>query len=222
MARPPTQAPIPEKSYWKNPSNLVGLLTLAAVLTYTAFQIWQTFLIRSNNVVSERAFAFFDAPTITMVFNSKDQTKNVQLGIPIINGGNTATKDLTMLIRCAPSVESLPEPWVILHREPTPPYPQVLGPHQTVRVFCVFRLDQVRDIERGNLHGYLMGEVIYKDRLDGSVIHRTQFSWEADVNITDVPPQVLAQNPNIAPNVIMSFQPRGVHNCADEECQADK
>jgi hypothetical protein len=74
----------------------------------------------------------------------------------------------------------------------------------------------------GKLHGYLMGEATYKDRLDDSVLHHTQFAWELlNINIVDPPPQVLAMAPNAPPNVLVSFVPRGVHNCADEECPPD-
>jgi|SRR5271166_693524 len=218
----PDQTQTAKKSYWHNPSNYVALFTLLAVLTYTAFQIWQTFLTRSNNVVSQRAFLFFDQPSVTMVLDAKDQTKNVQFGVPIVNGGNTATKNMTLSIRCAPSTDSLPEPWVPLYREPLERIPQVIGPHQSGRAFCDFKLDQVRDMRDGKLHGYLMGEVTYKDRLDDSIIHHTQFAWElADINLIDPTPQMLATLPNAPPNILLALKPRGVHNCADEECSPD-
>jgi hypothetical protein len=110
--------PISEKNYWKNPSNYVALFTLAAVITYTGFQIWQTFLIRSNNVVSQRAFVFVDSPGGNVVIDAKDKmTKDFLISVPFINGGNTASKNLTTFIRCAPLTDSLPEPWVLLYRE---------------------------------------------------------------------------------------------------------
>ena len=135
-----------------------------------------------------------------MVLDVKDHSKNVQLGVPIINGGNTATKNMTFFARCAPSADPLPEPWVLLYRETPARVPQIIGPHQTGRAYCDFTLDQVRNMRDGKLHGYLMGEAVYKDRLDDLVIHRTQFAWElTDINIVDPTPQTLGTFPPMHP-----------------------
>jgi hypothetical protein len=208
-----------EKGYWRKPENYVSLLTLLAVATYIGFQIYQTYLIRDNNIVSERAFIFNDGPQVSLALYTKDNTKRALMAVPFINGGNTATKGLTTTIRCVPSVEALPEPCVLLYREKVKRTPEVIGPHQSVRVYCGFPIDQLRQIRDGKLYGYLMGESVYRDRLDDSVTHRTQFSWEVtDINIEDPPPDVFAIPPNAAPKVQMNFVPRGQHNCADEEC----
>jgi hypothetical protein len=74
------QTLIPEKNYWRNPSNYVALATLLAVLTYTGFQIWQTYLIRSNNIVSQRAFLFVDSPSASVTIDAKDQTTKLVVG----------------------------------------------------------------------------------------------------------------------------------------------
>jgi hypothetical protein len=42
---------------------IVGVLTLVAVGIYTGIQAWQTTLIRSNNVVSQRASVYFEQLT---------------------------------------------------------------------------------------------------------------------------------------------------------------
>jgi hypothetical protein len=208
-----------EKGYWQKPENYVSLLTLLAVATYTGFQIYQTYLIRDNNIVSERAFIFNEGPQVSIARYIKDNTIRAVIGVPFINGGNTATKGLTTTIHCAPSVEAPPEPWVLLYRDKVEQTPEVIGPHQTVKVYCGFTLDQLRQIRDGKLYGYLIGESVYQDRLDDRVTHRTQFSWEVtDINIEDPPPNFVAIQPNAAPNVRMNFVPRGQHNCADEEC----
>jgi hypothetical protein len=77
-------------------------------------------------------------------------------------------------------------------------------------------------IKDGRLHGYVMGEVTYRDRLDDTIVHDTQFAWEViDVNIHDVPANILAAMPDAAPQVTVGFRPFGQHNCADDECPKD-
>jgi hypothetical protein len=203
-----------EKVYLHKPENWVSLVTLILVLTYTGVQIWQTILLRRNNVVSQRAFVYVDAPNLQPAINSKDgTTKFVNVFIPFINSGNTATRDLTLFVRCAPSADAMPEPWVLLYREKFERVPQIIGPHQTVMGYCNFPLSQLQQMKEGKLRGYLMGEIIYRDRLEDGVFHNTQFAWEIiDVNIIETP-----QNAAF-PNVSLNFQSRGQHNCADEDC----
>jgi predicted negative regulator of RcsB-dependent stress response len=74
------------KSYWKQPENYVSLFTLLAVLTYTGMQIWQTWLIRQNNVVSQRAFVYVDKPQVILSKNpANNMTKTVVFITPLVN-----------------------------------------------------------------------------------------------------------------------------------------
>src|SRR5712692_4846831 len=64
---------------------------------------WQAYLTRQNNVVSQRAFVYAEAPQLAVSIDAKDGvTKNVSFFTPLINSGNTPTKELAFLVRCAP------------------------------------------------------------------------------------------------------------------------
>jgi hypothetical protein len=128
--------------------------------------------------------------------------------ITIINSGNTPTKNLTFFIRCAPSAEDLPEPWVLLYRGTPEWTPGVIGPHATVTALCGFNHSQMTQISEKTMYGYLLGDITYHDRLDSSSEHRTQFSFK----IVDLP---FDTNGNVAG---LHTDTVGRHNCADEEC----
>jgi hypothetical protein len=93
------------------------LLTLLGVFAYTGVQIWQTRLIRSNNIVSQRAFLYVGSnftPLPAIAGEAKGPV--VYIINQLIYGGNTPTKDLHFIYRCAASVDALPEPWVLLYQ----------------------------------------------------------------------------------------------------------
>jgi hypothetical protein len=95
--------------------------------------------------------------------------------------------------------------------------PQLIAPHQRVTTYCTYPLDHIRQVRDGHGHAYIIGDIAYKDRLDEGAQHRTQFSFELiDINIFD--PPTIPNNNAITPAVFLSFQPRGQHNCADEDC----
>lgn len=181
---------------------------------------WQAYLTRQNNIVSQRAFVYVDSPQLAVTLDAKDGvTKNLLFSTALVNSGNTATKNLEFYVRCAPSLESLPEPWVLLYREKITAVPQIIAPHQTVRANCTFPLTHIQQIKEGKARGYLMGEIIFRDRLDDSALHRTQFSWEImDVNIFEQPRNPATPNVDVPPNVFVNLQSRGQHNCSDEDC----
>jgi hypothetical protein len=120
----------------------VSVVTMFLVLVYTGVQIWQTMLIRRNNVVSQRAFLFVGNPapvigignatTVTGVGNKAKAkaAKTIVFMVPVLNSGNTATKDFSVFLRCARSVDTTPEPWTLLNTDKTAS-PNKIGPHET-------------------------------------------------------------------------------------------
>ena len=177
---------------------------------------YQAYLTRQNNVVSQRAFVHFEGSEIRMSIDPTTKAKNVSVFTRLINSGNTATKGLTFFVKCAPSIDSLPDPWVLLFREKAEKQQQIFGPHQTFPAHCAFSLDHMKQVSHGAAHAYLLGEITYRDRLDDSIPHLTQFTWEiADVTIIDPP---VGSPPEVAPAVNVVFQTHGRHNCADEDC----
>src|ERR1700687_541395 len=99
-----------EKGYWQKQENYVALVTLVAVLTYTGVQIWQTSLIRQNNVVSQRAFV---SPQLLGLYPGFNPEKLPAMGVFVTldNNGATPTLDLISKIVCEPSVTKAIEPW---------------------------------------------------------------------------------------------------------------
>ena len=202
-----------EKNYWQKPENLIATFTMIAVLTYTGVQIWQTCLIRSNNVVSQRAFISIAS---SGQFISVDNSKNpvaLNFLISATNSGNTATQDAHILMKCAPSAEELQEPWAIIHQGPTPFGENTrfnIGPHSSESSGCSFPIDQAKGMADKTLFGYIMVDISYLDRMDKSVRHRTQKSlklWQVTIGSN-------CSQMSITDGLI----PVGQHNCADDEC----
>jgi hypothetical protein len=220
-----------EKGYWKKPENYIALATLLAVLTYTGVQIWQTNIISTNNVVSQRAFvSFIPSPQPTITGPSTAPT-GVNFLANLINSGNTPTKNLSFLYKCAPSGEELQEPWSILYQGKELPehLPQFIGGHGLIPIVCFFNWEQVEAMAAGKLFGYLMLDAQYSDRLDDKTRHVTQ----AALLLSQVFTQVQKENapaanpPSVNPGTSVAFTPtmiqlaltnKGKHNCADEEC----
>lgn len=221
MPRPPRDQGNPQQQprHWLDHWLVYGTIAAALAAALAAVMSgWQAYLTRQNNIVSQRAFISIENPNVITALDSRDKTtKILSLWIPFVNSGNTATKELNLFARCAPSTDAMPEPWVLLYREKVERKPQIIGPHQTGKAYCTFPMDQIIQARAGSLHLYLMGEVIYRNRLDASAIHRTQFSWELiDINIIEPPkgPGI----PEALPTVAVNFKPIGIHNCADEDC----
>jgi hypothetical protein len=230
----------------REPSNWIALLTLLAVLVYTGVQIEQTSLIRSNNIVSQRAFVYLGSTfTPLAAIAAETRAPIIQIFLPLINGGNTPTKNLHMFYRCAPSVDALPEPWVLLYREPPEKVPDVLGPKVSSIIGCSFTVAQLTDMQQGKLHGYFLAEIFYEDVLEPGNVHKTQYSHEminvhvsyvttpnapspaTASNTPNAPSPPTATNTPNAPNtpsisntaqLFAALVPRGQHNCTDDDC----
>ncbi len=197
---------------------LVYATIAAAISAATAAGIggWQAYLTRQNNIVSQRAFVYVEGPEIVHVISKTTGEPGVNIFIAMKNSGNTATKDLSVYFRCATSTDVLAEPWVLLYREKTAGLPQIIGPNQTVRSVCFFSKTQLKQMNEDKLHGYLMGEIVYRDRLDSGNLHRTQASFALiDLFVADAPKEA---PPGTKGNILIGFVPTGQHNCADEDC----
>jgi hypothetical protein len=198
-----------EKGYWQKPNNYIRIATLVAVAIYTGVQIYQTNLIRSNNIVSQRAFVYPSASQLLSVLSPQDRAvTSAAVIVALTNSGNTPTRDLEFLIRCAISVDSLQEPWGLLYQGSIESLPQFLGPHATTTAVCSFPINQFQKITKGELHGYLVGDISYRDRLAPDIWHKTQFSEELTMGNFDETTKVSSG----------LFVTRGRHNCTDEEC----
>jgi hypothetical protein len=168
-----------EHGYWKKPENYVALATLLAVLTYTGVQIWQTNIISSNNVVSQRAFVSFIPSPQPVITGPPVAPTGVNFPANLINSGNTPTKNLSFLYKCAPSGEELQEPWSILYQGKDVPehLPQFIGGHGLIPIVCFFNWQQIEAMAGGKLFGYLMLDARYFDRLDDKASHVTQATF---------------------------------------------
>ena len=213
----------PKKGYWQKPNNWIRIFTLLAVLTYTAVQIQQTVLISSNNIVSQRAFVSVAFSGQFVSVNMAGTPTSLNLLASLTNSGNTATKDMKLLVRCVPSSEELQEPWVLIHQGLQPSVvPIVIGPHASSTTACSFPMSDIYGMQNGDTFGYLLVDVSYLDRLDNTQ-HITQFDNELQqVHVLPAPLSVGTETGNPStPNIQYVLIPVGKHNCADEECPAD-
>jgi len=81
---------------------VVGILTLIGIAIYTGISAWQTWLIRTNNIVSQRAFVISGLSVgFEPVVDISKKEVFLQLQVPVENVGNTATTALTMFVKCA-------------------------------------------------------------------------------------------------------------------------
>jgi hypothetical protein len=140
------------------------------VLTFIIMVIYgcQNYLIRSNNVVSQRAFvsvAFRPGVSAWGPATSKITKEGILEAVThgytatavtfitdISNSGNTGTKSLSFFTKCAASPEDLQEPWSILYQGKNNPArsPQFIGPHATSQTFCSFGIDQIKAIREAS------------------------------------------------------------------------
>jgi hypothetical protein len=128
----------------------------------------------------------------------------------VVNSGATPTKDAKFVVRCVTSPQARLEPWVLLNKESLPIFPLSIGPKATVTAGrCTFTGQEFLQMRDLKMFGYFMGEITYKDRLDESVNHVTQFDFGfSDINLDDAITNLAA----LAIGLV------GKHNCADEEC----
>ena len=206
---------------WNKRTAIAAIIYTLITLIIMIVGAYQTYLIRDNNVISQRAFITAGTPQLLMVKDmTNGETKSVAVAIPLINSGNTPTKNLEFFVKCAPAFENLIEPWGLMQKGEIERVPQVIGPHQQSPARCVFTLAHIEQVKLRKAHAYLMGEISYRDNLDSASMHRTQFSWEViDVNINDAPDKTLGiPDRDIPPAVMIGLTPRGKHNCADDDC----
>jgi hypothetical protein len=206
---------------WNRRTAIAAIMYTFITLIVMLVGAYQTYLIRDNNVISQRAFITTGTPQLMMVIDANNEdAKGVSVAVPLINSGNTPTKNLEFFIKCAPAFENMVEPWGLMQKGAIERVPQVIGPHQQVPARCVFTLAHMQQTRLRKARGYLMGEISYRDSLDGATVHKTQFSWEViDVNVTDAPEKSPGvPNPDIPSRILIGLTPRGQHNCADDDC----
>jgi hypothetical protein len=211
-AAPPNDHDSHQRRYYRF-ANRVSLAAFVVACVAAIFTGWQAYL----NYVGQRAFVF---PILAQVYVSND-TANNPIGVNYVyfltNGGNTATKDLKVFIKCTPAAEDLLEPWTILYQgQKADQQPAFIAPHASEQTGCSFTIDQIRDIFSGKLHGYVMIDISYYDRVSFfKVLRKTQYARRLIQVSLQIPSAVTPLTP-VAFNALL--QNRGKHNCADEEC----
>jgi hypothetical protein len=157
---------------------------------------------------SQRAFVYVSGFGILPATDRQHGTKLARLIINIVNAGNTPTANLHQFFRCAVSSDSLQEPFA-LYQPKGDNSALVIGPKGTATAVCDFTMDQLSEMANGKLHGYVLGEIAYKDIIDEKgTLHRTQLSQEVSEPFSlDDPSKVLFNLSSV-----------GKHNCTDDEC----
>ena len=227
----PTQDRSHERRYYRY-ATPIAILAFLASCAAAAFAYWQATLVQEsntiaikNNIVSQRAFTY---TALTQTYFSPDAINPQAINFLFnpTNSGNTPTRNLTVFYKCVPAAEDVQEPWVLLYQggETIRQIPQFIGPHASGPVACSFPIEQIKSMVDGKLFGFVMIDVTYHDRLDVEPVHKTHTALRLS-NIVYKPAQPAAgtlppgQPPQIAPAQFLTvLEPRGRHNCADEEC----
>jgi hypothetical protein len=193
----------------------VHVVTMIGIIIYTGMQGCQTYLISQNNVISERAFV---SPAMAGLYlgtlDDAAKTPGLAVVFSLSNNGGTPTKDLTSKIICEPSINVPTEPWELIKQHKIDTTPIFIGARAGVQVQCSFSMDQIKQMSGGSLHGYILGDVTYWDRIDPATKHRTEYAYEL------FSPTITITN-GIITNVTSAAIGVGKHNCADEECPKD-
>jgi hypothetical protein len=131
--------------------------------------------------------------------------------IDFTNNGNTAATHAFKRSRCDKSKSDLAEPWSFM-QSAKPPITQVfIGPHSSSQGGCSFAMDDMQQMEAGELFGYILADVAYTDPLSPKTPKRTQFEVRLE--------QVSIGKTNggvVVVNALMRSV--GEHNCADDDC----
>src|SRR4051812_34487334 len=104
------------------------VLTFFATAMAAFFTGQQWLTANQAMIVSERAFVHSGEISYTPTITKSTGMKYLMTTIILVNSGNTRTRDLKFLVRCATSPSNLVEPWGLLHQEPTVHLPQVIAP----------------------------------------------------------------------------------------------
>jgi hypothetical protein len=148
--------------------------------------VYQAGLIAANNVVSGRAFVSVAYATLipNAIVQATDPEGNLTgaqelgLGFPVllVNNGGTPTKNLRAVVDCEPFVNKPLEPWDALKQHKLALTPISLGAHSSTPEICGFTNDQLKKMYLKQMYGYVVGKVIYRDRIDASIEHVTEYA----------------------------------------------
>jgi hypothetical protein len=124
---------------------------------------------------SQRAYVFLSALEIRF---SIEEPGKYALATTFTNGGETASRELTIKIGCVSWPEPLGEPWD--HVAWQDPIKRVIGPKSPVDgPYCMPLLDQnfIEKLTKKTIHYYAAGAATYFDGLDKAQ-RTTEFSYE--------------------------------------------
>lgn len=206
-------------NHWRDPNTYLRLLILLIMGVFAAAVIPEIRTIEKNAIANSRAFVLIlNAPQVSLVRTENDPTTwYIQVVPHIVNTGSTPTADLKVLVRCIPANYALPDPWAFLHQGDEKSTPQVIGPRADINVPCAFGGDDIEQMSLERAFGYVLGDISYHDRIDNTVLHRTEFEWAIDNKTLkigrDADRNVVA--------VLVTGQNVGAHNCIDDECPKD-
>lgn len=173
-------------------------------------------LTQKNNVLSQRAFVSVTYKGQWVSATNENKPRALNFLFSEINSGGTPTKEFHSFMRCAPAADDMSEPWTLLHEGQPSPFKDTgnfIGAHPSEDTGCAFDFDRVEQIRDEKSFGFVLIAISYRDRLDQTVLHKTQKAlrlWQVAVTPTPIP--------NAMPGVTAGLVSVGAHNCADEEC----
>jgi hypothetical protein len=169
----------------------------------------------SISAATERANVIFEDVKVLSVDTSPATSgKVVGVFFYVSNSGNTQTKDFRAISYCKPlpARDTTEEPFSLFVWDDKLAVSNLIGPKQKKDIgACNVMLDQLPQIQAGDVVMYLLAEVRYKDRIDPNRPHKSRMSEQLFVSGVHTNDKGIAE-------FVHSTEPKGRNNCADEDC----
>ena len=197
---------------------VAGVIAVAAYTTVAKLQLDE---MKIQRISSQRAFMTVKGIEFqSLPFLGRKGAFWIATSV-LENSGNTPTKNMLVVTRCAQSFEPLVDPSKIektnlLYSSQTVDFRKmVFGPKQIANGgFCaISAMNALFSFIPGDIHLYVYGNLIYQDIFDERTVHVTQFCFD---NLS-----FSLGGSADEPTMSAFTMACRVHNCVDEECAKD-
>ena len=143
-----------------------------------------------------------------------DETK-ISIIVPLGNDGGTTTRGLTYAATCLPTLTPATNPYDHRVLDKKPAYNLTLPPKETVKpIICSYGVKEWALVMAAKGSIYVYGRATYRD----TILPHERHSLEFCTRLDDVSYTASAFNPG---PFAFSYE-CGQHNCADDECEAQR
>ncbi|MBV8977980.1 MAG: hypothetical protein JO261_00175 [Alphaproteobacteria bacterium] len=200
---------------------IIAVLGLIAVVAYTSVSYWQAKLTKQALVFGNQPFVSA-SETITTY---DDRAKAWPVTVSWQNSGNTAALSAHAVVNFKAMETPLTKDFAFPDLIDGPGSAMLIPPKTTIASVAVgLPYSDGVAIRNGDKFGYIWGHITYKDTLDRSVVHITQFCTQVTVQAVTDPPKaqpgkLMPQNAATVPVMNYTLLPCSFHNCSDDDCK---